>query len=284
VILAQETTTYGARPRGASESPTGSSPADAALEIARFGSAVLRQVWSPEELSRLREAIVGFCDRRAQLIQDGMVDRLMRQYHEMGTTVLTWLIYEGRIDLEFLSEMFRGSFYHELCKVHFDDDKLFIAPDRIGSRNLRPPYSSRAALPFHQDSVEQDRRVPKVLNCWIPLDPGAGLTAPGVEVVRNPGRPKFPLKDRSVVVGDSRYEAVAIDRDRIVAEYGDEFWAPSFELGDGFVFSEHVIHRTHMTSQMTQPRIGFEFRVFSLKHLAPGVCAEQVASQFYPLV
>jgi hypothetical protein len=31
-------------------------------------------------------------------------------------------------------------------------------------------------------------------------------------------------------------------------------------------------------------RIGFEFRVFSLKHLAPWASAEDVESESYPLV
>ena len=271
-------------PRGTSESPTGTSPADAALEISRFGSAVLRDVWAPEHVRTLRDAIAGFCEHRAQLVAQGVVDPMMRQYHEMGTTVLTWLIYDGRLDLEFLSNMFRDSFYHELCKEYFEDDRLYMAPERIGSRNIQPPYSSRAPLPFHQDSVEQDRSIERVLNCWIPLDPGAGRTAPGVEVVRNPGRAKFPLKESGSASGEPRYDSVAIDHVRIVAEYGENFLAPTFELGDSFVFSQDVIHRTHVTPQMTKPRIGFEFRVFSLKHLAPWASAEQVASKSYPLV
>lgn len=269
-------------PRGAAESPTGSSPADAAREISRFGSAVLRDVWAPEDLRTLREAIVGFCDRRAQLVAAGTVDPMMRQYHEMGTVTLPWLIFEGRIDLSFFSEMFKGSFYHEICKAHFDDDRFYMAPERIGSRNLEPPHSVRAALPYHQDSYEQDRRVQRVLNCWIPLDPGAGRTSPGVEVVRDPGRPRFELK-YSGGAHNSVYDAVAIDRDRIVAEYGENFLAPAFEMGDSLVFSEHVIHRTHVTPEMTLPRIGFEFRVFSLKHLAPWASVDAVEAESYPL-
>ena len=269
--------------RGTSESPTGTSPTDAAQEISRFGSAVLRDVWAPEHLHTLRNAIVGFCDRRAQLVAAGAVDSIARQYHESGTTVLTWLIYEGRISPGFLAEMFQGSFFHQVCKEHFDDNRFYIAPERIGSRNIQPPFSNRAPLPFHQDSVEQDRRVRRVLNCWIPLDAGAGLTAPGVEVVRDPGRPKFKLKEIEGGLPKSTYDAVAIDKDRIVAEYGDSFLAPVFDFGDSFVFSEHVIHRTHVTPQMTQPRIGFEFRVFSLKHLASWVRADEMEALSYPL-
>lgn len=271
------------QPRGYAQSPTGPSPADAALELARFGSAVLRDAWAPEDLRTLREAIVGFCDHRAEQVADGSADSMMRQYHEMGSVVLTWLIFEGRLDLTFLADMFRGSFYHEVCRRHFEDDRLFMAPERIGSRNLRPPYVDRAPLPYHQDSVEQDRRVKRVLNCWIPLDPGAGRTSPGVEVLRDPGRPKFELKATGGPTPRTGYDAVAIDRDRVLAEYGDNFLAPAFDVGDAFVFSQDVIHRTYVTPEMSQPRIGFEFRVFSLKHLAPWADAEEVEAQSFRL-
>jgi hypothetical protein len=271
-------------PRGTAESPTGPTPADAAVEISRFGSAVLRDVWAPEHLHTLREAIVGFCERRAQLVEAGVADPMMRKFHEAGSVVLTWLIFEGRIEPAFFSEMFRGSFYHEICKAHFGGEHFYMAPERLGARNLQPPHSARTALPYHQDSVEQDRRIQHVLNCWIPLDPGAGTTSPGVEVVRDPGRPKFELKGIGGDRPGSVYDSVAIDRDRILAEYGENFLAPAFKVGDGFVFSENVIHRSHVTPQMTQPRIGFEFRVFSLNHLAPWASAEELESEFYALV
>ena len=271
-------------PRGASESPTGPTPADAAQEIARHGSAVLRDVWAPEDLRRLREAIVGFSERRAQLVAEGLADPLMQRYHEAGSVVLTWLIFEGRIDLDFFAHMFRGSFYHEVCRRFFDSDRLVMAPERCGARYLQPPHSARTSLPYHQDSVEQDRRVQHVMNCWIPLDPGAGLTAPGVEVVRDPGKPRFKLKGMAGAGQGSVYDAVAIDRDDVLAEYGeDRFLAPTFEVGDGFAFTENVIHRSHVTPAMDQPRIGFEFRVFSLDHLAPWASAEEVEAEAFRL-
>ena len=119
-----------------------------------------------------------------------------------------------------------------------------------------------------------------VLNGWIPLDPGAGRLSPGVEVLRHPGRPGFELAPSD---GGTGYGAISIDRDRVVAEYGDNFLAPTFDLGDCLVFSQDVIHRTYVTPQMTQPRVGFEYRVFSLKHLEPGASADEVQSEAFPL-
>lgn len=270
-------------PRGRAESLTGPSPADAAQEIASFGSAVVRDIWAPEHLQTLRDAVVGFSARRAELIAAGGLDSLMRRYHEAGSVVWNWLVFDGRIEPDFLSDMFRGSFFHEICREFFQDEHFYVTPERIGFRNLRPPHSDMSALPFHQDSHEQDRRILRVLNCWIPLDPGAGTTSPGVEVLRDPGKPRFELRGGAPT--NSVYDGVAIDRDRIVAEYGeDRFWAPSFDVGDGFVFSEHVIHRTYVTPQMDQPRIGFEFRVFSMKHLASWASAEDVEAESFQLV
>ena len=269
--------------RGAAESLNGPTPADAAREIARLGSAVLRGVWAPEPLATLRDAITGFCDNRADVVASGAADAMTRHYHEQGTIVLNWLMYEGRLGLEFLADMFRGSFFEATARAFFDDDRIFMAPERIGARNMRPPHSAATALPFHQDSYNQDRRVRGVLNCWIPLDPGAGTTAPGVEVVRHPGLPGFELRDPGAAATGPSYDSVAIDRDRIVAEYGDSFLAPAFALGDSLVFSQDVIHRTYVTPGMTDPRIGFEFRVFSLKHLAPGAFADEVEAESFPL-
>lgn len=271
-------------PRGTADSPTGASPADAAMEISRFGSTVLRNVWAPDQIATLRDAITGFCDRRAELMASGAADPMTCEYHAQGTVTLNWLIFEGRIDLDFLANMFAGSFYHQLCRAWFEDEQFYIAPGRIGARNMQPPHSATTALPYHQDSYNSDRRVLRVLNCWIPLDPGAGTTAPGVEVVRDPGRPGFELKVGGAATNSS-YDTVAIDRDRIVAEYGEQsFLAPAFELGDSLVFSQDVIHRTHVTAQMPSPRIGFEFRVFSMKHLALWADPDAVEAEAFPLV
>ena len=269
-------------PRGTAEAPTGASPADAAGELSRFGSTVLRDVWAPEHIGTLRDAIAGFCDNRAARVAAGTADPMTCKYHEQGTVILLWLIYEGRLDLPFLAEMFAGSFYEKVCQEYFDDKELFMAPERIASRNV-VPSATLTSLPFHQDSYNQDRRIRGVLNCWIPLDPGAGRTSPGVEVVRVPGTPGFERMQAGKATAIGGYDSISIDRDRIIAEYGDNFLAPAFETGDSLVFSQDVIHRTYVTPEMTQPRIGFEFRVFSLKHLSPGASADDLRAEAFPL-
>jgi len=197
--------------------------------------------------------------------------------HGVGTFVS--LVRAGLISTEFLGEMFRGSFYHELCRAYFASDELYISPNRLGFRNHDPTTSAKSFIPYHQDSYTQDKRTPRVLNCWMTLDPGAGRDAPGLEVVRNSCRPDFPRKDFGLRSENAAYDFITIDRDRIVEEYGESFLAPEFELGDGLVFSENVIHRTYVTQGMSRPRINFEFRVFAPNHLSPGVAIADFGNQ-----
>ncbi len=243
----------------------------AAREVATLGSTVLRGAWPPAKLAVLREAIAAFTARRAARVAGGSMTPHERMYAVHGVGTYTYLLAEKLIDLAYLRDLFVGSAFHDLCKAYFDDDALFVIPMRLGFRTHDPKVTDRSFIPFHQDSYTQDVRTPRVLNCWIPLDPGAGAEAPGLEVVRDPCRPNFPRKDFGLRSENAAYDFITIDRDRIVEEYGERFWAPVFDVGDGLVFSEDVIHRTHATPSMTRPRMNFELRVFSETSLKPGV-------------
>jgi hypothetical protein len=247
------------------------SPAEAAREVAEKGSTVLRQVWPHEQLAVIRAAIVEFTNQRIARIGRGEAGPHEKMYSTHGVGTFAELVASGCLNEGILSEIFRGSYYYKLCSEYFGDDTFYAAPKRLGYRNHDPLESSRSFIPYHQDSYTQDARYPRVLNCWMPLDPGAGVETPGLEVVRNPCRPNFPRHDFGLRTENAAYDFITIARERIVEEYGESFMAPSFEIGDGLVFSENVIHRTYVTPQMTKPRINFEFRVFSPKHLGPGV-------------
>lgn len=243
----------------------------AAAEVSEVGSTVLRGAWPLEHLSILREAIATYSARRLERLQKGSLEPNERMYATHGVGTFGALVGAKLVDHAILGEMFRGSAFHALCQTYFDSDDLYVFPNRLGFRNHDPNLSDRSFIPYHQDSYTQDVRTPQVLNCWMPLDPGAGSVAPGLELIRDRCRPDFPRKDFGLRTENAAYDFITIDRDDIVSEYGDNFLAPEFEVGDGFVFSEHVIHRTYVTPTMTQPRINFEFRVFSANSLANGV-------------
>jgi len=249
-----------------------SDPASAAAEIRSKGSVVLRGVWPLEPLAKLRSVIQSFSDLRAQRVAGGEVlVPSERMYATHGVGTFTNLVGTGQIDDGFLRTLFAGSYYQRVCAEYFDDDQFWVATRRLGFRNHSPVHSDRSFIPYHQDSYTQDPRIKHVLNWWIPLDPGAGRESPGLEVVRSTGRPDFPRKDWGLQSGNAAYDTITIDRERIVEEYGEIFLAPEFDVGDGLVFSENVIHRTYVTPTMTKPRINFELRVFTQKSLVDGV-------------
>lgn len=257
---------------------TNASAASAAAEVADIGSAVLRQVWPVDKLQAIRTAIADYTAIRLERIRGGSLAPSERMYAAHGVGTFPALVNHGLITPQVLRDLFKGSFYHELCRAYFESDELYAMPSRLGFRNHNPLVSQNSFIPYHQDSYTQDIRTPQVLNCWIPLDPGAGRSSPGLEVVRNRCRPDFPRKDFGLRSENAAYDFITIDREEIVKEFGENFLAPEFEVGDGLVFSEHVIHRTYVTPEMTDPRINFELRVFSANTLAPDVNIDALAA------
>ncbi len=88
----------------------------------------------------------------------------------------------------------------------------------------------------------------ELLTCWIPLNQ-CGVDSPGLEFVRRrqPALLHFSELDDSAL------------RRRLSPQ---EFWAPSFELGDGLVFMNDMLHRTHVTPEMRHDRLSVEYRIF----------------------
>ena len=250
-------------------------PNSAAAEVAQLGSTVLRSAWPRDQLAILRSAIARLDAIHAEAVTSGTAEQLVRMYHTHGAGTFNMLLAGGLLDDSFLPTLFKGSAYERLCQAYYDDDEFWMQPVRCAFRIHDPLKSNRSFIPFHQDSGSQYEWLRLVMNCWIPLDSGAGRDAPGLEVVRTPSTPGYPLKEIALTE-NAVYDRITIDPLRVEAEFGAERLAPEFEVGDGFAFSQDVIHRTYVTPQMTQPRMNFEFRVFSPKGLVPGVSIDQV--------
>ena len=251
--------------------------AAAAAELAATGSVVVRQFWPRPQLARVEAAIAEYCRRRADRVAARAAAPGERMYSTHGVGAFTALLHEKLLEVDLLTEMFVGSPYQALCEAYFEDTRFYAFPKRLGFRNHHPLASDRSYIPYHQDSYSQDPRVARVLNSWMPLNPGAGVTSPGLEVVRDPCGPDFPRVDFGLRTENAAYDSITISRERIVETYGEAFLAPAFDVGDSLVFSENVIHRTYVTPDMTEPRINFEFRVFSPKCLVPGVSITDLA-------
>lgn len=239
---------------------------DAAAELREFGSTVLREAWAPERLSDLRRSITTFLSDREERVAQARAtpDELLQHQHGAGTVAM--MQEQGFSDLSLLTDLFRNSPFHELCIAYLGGETFYAQANRLAFRRHDPKGTPQTYVPFHQDAPSQDPRVRNVLNCWIPLDDGAGRECPGLEVVRTASEPDFPLKiirrPENVV-----YDPITIDADVIKAEFGSLLLAPHFALGDALVFTENVIHRTYISPEMTRPRLGFEFRVLAPTYL-----------------
>ena len=86
-----------------------------------------------------------------------------------------------------------------------------------------------------------------LLTCWIPLDP-CGIDSPGLEFVR---------RRQPALLHFTELEDSAL-RQRFPPH---EFWAPALEFGDGLIFLNSVLHRTHTRPQMRHNRLSVEYRI-----------------------
>jgi hypothetical protein len=128
---------------------------------------------------------------------------------------------------------------------------------------IRKKYAPLRAPPLHHpNSWHQDGglavRFPAepgpvppmtpLLTCWIPLEE-CGVDAPGLEFVRRRLEALLHFTELSDETLRQRFGA-------------EEFWAPALELGDGLVFLNGTLHRTHVGPEMRKDRLSVEYRLF----------------------
>jgi hypothetical protein len=128
---------------------------------------------------------------------------------------------------------------------------------------VRKRYAPRLAPPraqpnfWHQDGGLGTRygarpgEVPpmtQLLTCWLPLEACHG-TRPGLEFVRPPVDRLLHYTELSDAALRSRFAP-------------EEFWIPRVDAGDALVFSNGILHRTHISSDMEHNRLSVEYRLF----------------------
>jgi hypothetical protein len=87
-----------------------------------------------------------------------------------------------------------------------------------------------------------------LLTCWIPLEP-CGKGRPGLEFVRGPQPSLLHFSELNDATIRLRFPPEA-------------FWTPEFAFGDGLVFLNSVLHRTHTRPKMQHSRLSVEYRLF----------------------
>ena len=84
--------------------------------------------------------------------------------------------------------------------------------------------------------------------CWIPLN-DCGTASPGLEFIRRAQPVLLHFTELNDAALRERFEVGA-------------FWAPALEFGDGLVFRNDILHRTHLNGEMSSDRLSVEYRIF----------------------
>ena len=126
---------------------------------------------------------------------------------------------------------------------------------------LRRSLPSFNLVAWHQDGSFLDEDV-RTMNVWVALSPcGGDRPSPGLEIL--PRR----LPEILPVDGVMSKHSVSYDLvDELAAETPTVI--PEFAPGDAILFDERLLHRTHLTEQMTEIRYALECWFFAPSHPA----------------
>jgi len=230
---------------------------EAETQLRDQGTAVLRDVFSKDLLSRLNE-------RAAQCFIAIAADNSLAGRYRFNpfsySVPLNALLDFGYANWEELVEpLFFAGLAPLFSRVMGSEWTLSMeqswlrkkfAPCQIPSPEYRPQN-------WHQDGalgvlfpLEPGPVIPmtQLLTCWIPLNP-CGRESPGLEFIRS--------RQQALLHFTKLNDSTLRQRFRV-----EDFWAPSLELGDGLVFLNSTLHRTYVLPEMRQNRLSIEYRLF----------------------
>lgn len=226
------------------------------MQLREQGVVLLRNVFAQDSLTRLREA-AGRCFEAVET--DCLIAERYR-FNRFSHSVLLTALTDFGCDLEELTAPLSapglGSLFSEVlggewaCRTEHSWVRKKFAP-------LHAPAAEYHPQGWHQDGAlgvlfpqEPGQMLPmtELLTCWIPLG-SCGLDSPGLEFVRprQAGLLHFTELDDQAL------------RRRFAAE---DFWVPELEFGDGLVFLNSMLHRTHTREEMRHNRLSVEYRIF----------------------
>jgi Phytanoyl-CoA dioxygenase (PhyH) len=218
----------------------------------RYGVIRLRRYFVPKLVRELRAAVLNVYAERTMAAAEvrSLTEFEPRsQARLMSTVSLDKLL---AADNRFVHTLV-GERVRNLARIYLGKEPSLSENSYI--RRLVPGADIQA-LPFHQD---QSVLGAPLLNIWVPLDP-CGTAAPGLEVVVTNNR---QLLDVSGDPSDAiPVERVRLEEEVVLAAYGSRsLWHPALRPGDALVFAGTTIHRSYVTSAMTEPRMSVELRL-----------------------
>jgi hypothetical protein len=224
----------------------------AASKLRRYGVLKISGLFDPSLVLAVGAAARDLYDERDTRVAAGEhLTAPQRQSHLRRTLALSGIVAGGRPAAELLD----CPAIRALAGLHLGKPAR-LDPNSYVRALIPGPHIQ--ALPFHQDqSILQT----PLLNVWVPLVE-CGVHAPGLEVVVT------DRLDLLAVAGlpdhDVPVERARIDERLVLETFGPgALWRPSLRPGDALVFAGTTIHRSHVTPDMTRPRLSVEMRLVS---------------------
>ena len=230
---------------------------EAATQLRDQGTALLRDVFSKDLLTTLN-------DRSAQCFRAIATDKsLAERYHFnpfSHSVPLSALLDFGYANWEELVEPLFVAGLAPLfsrvmgCEWTWSMEQSWLRKKFAPCQVPNPQYHPQS---WHQDGalgvrfpLEPGPVIPmtQLLTCWIPLNL-CGCDSPGLEFIRSRQQALLHFTELDDLTLRQRFRV-------------EDFWAPTLELGDGLVFLNSTLHRTHVLPEMRQNRLSIEYRIF----------------------
>lgn len=138
---------------------------------------------------------------------------------------------------------------------HFGERPTFSL-QKSTLRRVSPHYRFTS---YHQDGSFLGPDV-RAFNVWVSFTAcGGDLPSPGLELV--------PRRVDQILATDPRLGRASIDGWEVHRVAGDAGKVvPLFDPGDALLFDERLVHRTHVTEDMIEPRLALECWFFAPSH------------------
>jgi hypothetical protein len=230
------------------------SEADPATKLRDAGVVLLRNAFALDSLTKLRDAAT----RCFEAIEADSLQAERSGFNRFAHSVPVTALLDFGCDAQEaaapllapgLSEWFAevmGSAW--ACRMERSWVRKKFAPAHASAYHAQGWHQDGALGVQFPQVAGQATPMTELLTCWIPLQ-ACGLDSPGLE---------FVCGRQNELLHFTELEDAMLRR-RFAAE---RFWAPQLELGDGLIFLNSVLHRTHTTEAMGRDRLSVEYRIF----------------------
>lgn len=242
-------------------------PTLVAVALHQHGCAVVRGAISVDALDSISKAVDTIYRHYDDLKQKRELPPKLAWTFKFGVLSALEVLKTHEAEVNFVRQHGKHESIQAIAGAYFQSPLLVELP-RIVFRRQSPDNRNRE-IPYHQDFYTQTQGVSGVLNFWTPFV-DCGVEAPSLEVVTHVFDDLLPTRPAPLMPENEAFDKINITRDQIVSYCGaDKFWHPPLSAGDVLIFTDHVVHRTYITEQMSKERQSMEYRVISERSILP---------------